>query len=115
MTAEQFRKLALGFAETIEASHVGHPDFRVNGRIFATLGYPSKRFGVVNLTPEQQQKAIARYPQVFTPAAGAWGRKGSTTVLLEAANEKLLRPWIEQAWKQIAAKSRRKARRSATR
>ena len=107
MTAEEFRKLALSFPETIEASHVGHPDFRVRGKIFATLGYPDRRFGVLNLPPELQKEVVARHALVFAPAAGAWGRAGSTTVLLETANVESLRPLLELAWKHIAAKGRR--------
>jgi len=110
MTAEQFRKVALGLADTNEASHVGHPDFRVHGRIFATLGYPDERFGMVKLSSEQQRETITRHPQVFTPAAGAWGRAGSTLVLLEVATVNMMPPLLEQACKNIVAKQGRSRR-----
>ena len=104
MTANEFRSLALSFPEAVEASHVGHPDFRVGGRIFATLGYPDDSFGVLMLTPEAQAEAMGRHPEVFEPAAGAWGRRGNTKVRLSKARSAQLRPWMELAWCKIAPK-----------
>jgi hypothetical protein len=98
MTETEFRKLALGFDGAVEAAHVGHPDFRVGGRIFATLGYPDDACGVLMLTPDEQQEAMGRHPEVFSPAAGAWGRKGSTVVNLSAIRAQALKPWMEIAW-----------------
>jgi hypothetical protein len=105
MTAEQFRKMALSLPEALEAAHVGHPDFRVRGKIFATLGYPNDDCGVVMLTPDQQQSALERYPDVFTPANGAWGRRGSTVVRLSAVRAHELQPWMQSAWRKVAPKS----------
>ena len=84
MTAAQFRRLALDLPDTIESSHCAHPDFRVRNKIFATLGYPDSRWGMVKLTPAQQTEVLRGAPDAFRPAAGAWGRSGSTVVLLSA-------------------------------
>lgn len=70
MTADQFQKLALRLNNTSEQSHMGHPDFRVNGRIFATLFYPDEDWAMVKLTPEQQQEIIKKAPDAFVPANG---------------------------------------------
>ena len=77
--------MALSFPEALEAAHMGHPDFRVGGKIFATLGYPRDGWGMVKLTPAQQKRFMQAEPEVFVPAKGAWGRGGATTVCLRAA------------------------------
>ncbi len=82
MTVDTFRRIALSFPGTEEHSHMNHPDFRVTGRIFATLGSPDAEHAMVKLTPEQQQTWIAANGEAFRAAAGAWGRQGSTLVLL---------------------------------
>lgn len=104
MTADQFRRLALSLPGTIESSHVGHPDFRVRSKIFATLGYPDPRWGMVKLTPEQQAEVLRGAPDAFRPAAGAWGRSGSTIVLLSAIKTAILRPILQRAYENIAAR-----------
>jgi len=104
MTADGFRKLALSFPDTAESAHMRHPDFRVRGKIFATLGYPSERWGMVKLTPAQQTKFVLAHPDVFVPANGAWGRAGSTTVNLRAAREAVLLPALDAAWGNLALK-----------
>ena len=101
MTPDDFRDLALSFPGASEAAHSGHPDFRVNGKIFATLGYPDESFAVLMLTPDAQQEAIGRHPEVFEAVAGAWGRRGNTNVRLSAARPKQLRSWIGLAWERI--------------
>ena len=73
MTADQFRRLALGLPEAAESSHVAHPDFRFRNRIFATLGYPDGRWGMVKLTPGQQAEVLRAAPEIFRPAAGSMG------------------------------------------
>jgi hypothetical protein len=103
---EQFRKLALGFPGTEERAHMQHPDFRVAGKVFASLGYPDKSWGMVKLTPEQQAELMSDEPTVFFPAAGAWGRKGSTTVQLKRANKATVRQALEAAWRNTAPKTR---------
>jgi hypothetical protein len=104
VTPKQFRQFALSFPETEERSHMRHPDFRVAGKIFATLGYPDKNWGMVKLTPEQQQELMHDEPKAFGPAAGAWGRKGSTTVRLKAVKKSTLRRALEGAWRTTAPK-----------
>jgi hypothetical protein len=105
ITPKQFRQIALTFPETEESAHMHHPDFRVTGKIFATLGYPDKNWGMVKLTPEQQEELMAEEPKVFVPAAGAWGRKGSTTVHLKSAQKASVRRALEAAWRNNAPKA----------
>ncbi len=105
MTAEQFRRLALSFPETIESSHMDHPDFRLRGgKIFATLAYPDQKWGMVKLTPEQQEEFVRAKPKVFVPVRGGWGRSGATSVLLRVAKSGDLRPAIAAAWCNAAPK-----------
>ncbi len=78
---------------------MNHPDFRVRGKVFATLGYPDATHGMVKLTPEQQHDFIKSSPAVFAPAKGAWGLRGSTVVSLKAATKTLLRAAIDAAWR----------------
>jgi hypothetical protein len=104
MTAADFRDIALSFPETAEQEHMSHPDFRVRGKIFATLGYPDDACGMVNLTPEQQHDVIKSEPNVFAPSKGAWGRGGSTVVKLKAAKKPLLRAVMAAAWRNAAPK-----------
>jgi hypothetical protein len=106
MTAGQFRRLALGLPEVVESSHFAHPDFRVRNKIFATLGYPDSRWGMVKLTPEQQTELIRSAWEAFRPAAGAWGRGGSTAVLLAAVTPATLRPILRRAYENVAAKKK---------
>jgi hypothetical protein len=112
MTAGQFRKLALGFDGAVESSHMNHPDFRAaNGRIFATLNEDHTR-GMASLTPEQQADLMARAPEVFVPAAGAWGRGGSTMIVLAKADREIVGEALTLAWQSVSAKA---PARSATR
>ena len=104
MTAEAFRHLALSFLDAVESSHMRHPDFRVRGKVFATLGYPDKRWGMVKLTPALQKKFVIAHPDVFVPANGAWGRGGATTVNLRVATKTVLLPALESAWWNVALK-----------
>src|SRR3954463_3182797 len=104
MTAAQFRKLALILPEVTERAHMHHPDFRVGGKIFATLGYPDKEHGMVVLPPEEQARLLKSYPKVFEPAAGAWGKRGSTSVRLDAADKTTLQSAIKIAWRKRAPK-----------
>jgi hypothetical protein len=102
MTRTEFRRLALSFPEAIESEHMGHPDFRVRGKIFATLGYPDHRWGMVKLFPDQQAEFVSAEPSVFAPAKGAWGLKGSTTVLLKSASKVSLTKALDLAWRNAA-------------
>ena len=104
MTPSDFRRLALELPETSESSHMSHPDFRIGGKIFATLGYPDKEHGMVILPGEEQAKLIRKYPKIFAPAKGAWGKQGSTTVRLEGINKAALQSALEIAWRKKAPK-----------
>jgi hypothetical protein len=103
MTATQFRRLALSLPEAEERAHMGHPDFRVGGKIFATLG-PGEKWGMVKLTPEEQASLIASAPEAFHPASGAWGRRGCTIVRLHQAKSLTVRHALLAAWRNTAPK-----------
>lgn len=114
MTATAFRRLALALPDASESSHMAHPDFRVGNKIFATLGYPDVRYGMVRLTPDQQSELLRTAPEIFQAAAGAWGRSGSTIVHLSSAKVAMIRPVIRQAWENVKVPppvGRRSARR----
>jgi len=104
LTPEKFRSIALGMDDAIENAHMGHPDFRANGRIFATL-HPGNESGMVKLTPEQQQDFLGAGPDAFVPASGAWGRQGCTTVKLAAVDEEMLGEAITLAWRNTKKQS----------
>jgi hypothetical protein len=103
MTGMEFRKLALSFPEAVESEHMGHPDFRVGGKIFATLG-PDEDWGMAKLKPEQQESYMSAAPAIFKPASGAWGRGGSTIVHLAAAKKPMVRKALMEAWLNTAPK-----------
>ena len=105
MSPTDFRRIAVSMPEAFESSHMAHPDFRVGGKIFATLGYPDKDHGMVVLPPEEQVSLVHAYPKVFAPAKGAWGKRGSTTVRLEAVDKGTLQRALEMAWRNKAPKS----------
>ena len=108
MTPDEFRRLALKMHGAIEGAHMGHPDFRANGKIFATL-YPDGKSGMVKLTPDQQQDFMNVDPAAFTPASGAWGRQGCTTVQLNLVAEDRLGEAMTLAWQntvKIVAKAK---------
>lgn len=104
MKAADFRRIALSMPEASENAHMGHPDFRVGGRIFATLGYPNEHSGVVMLSPEEQEKFVRADPAAFTLVKGAWGRRGNTHVRLEVVDSTALRDAIAAAWRKRAPK-----------
>jgi hypothetical protein len=99
MNAKDFRRLALKLEGAEEGSHMGAADFRVGGRIFATLAHAAKGYGNLMLTPAQQALFVEDQPEVFLPVAGGWGRKGVTHIRLQAANEDLLAGALRAAWK----------------
>jgi hypothetical protein len=105
MTMEEFRVAALKVPGAIEAAHMDHPDFRVNGKIFASLGYPDAGWGMVKLTPTQQRTFMKEAPEIFSPCAGAWGKAGSTSVHLAAAKKRILGRALRAAAQNIAEKS----------
>ena len=98
MTRNDFRRIALSFPEAAESSHMGHPDFRVRGKVFATLGYPDAAWGMVKLTPEQQEEFMESDPAAFAPVKGGWGRKGATNVRLKPAKKARVRAALTAAW-----------------
>jgi hypothetical protein len=102
MNSEGFRRLALSLPEACEVGHMGHPDFRVGGRIFATLSYPDENWGMVKLTPEQQEAFVSAEPAVFVPVKGGWGRRGATNVCLRPARARSLRVALATAWRNAA-------------
>jgi hypothetical protein len=104
VTANDFRRLALALPETAENAHMDHPDFRVRGKIFATLGYPEKGWGMVKLTPEQQHYFSKADPAVFAPVKGAWGLQGATSVHLKTVSKATLQRAISAAWRNTAPK-----------
>jgi len=104
MTAAEFRRLALSLPSTEEHAHMGHPDFRVGGKIFATLGYPDARFGTVMVSAQDQDLLVRDHPKAFVPAPGAWGRAGSTSVVLRVAPRKAVTVALEAAWRRRAPK-----------
>jgi len=92
MTPAQFRHLALNLPGTVEKRHMGHPDFRVREKIFATLGYPDCDWGMAKLTPEEQQQFVERDSLAFPPVKEIWGRRGCTSIRLKAASPGQVKP-----------------------
>jgi hypothetical protein len=90
MNAEEFRAAVLKVPGAIEAAHMNHPDFRVNGKIFASLGYPDDGWGMVKLSPTQQRAFMKEAPEIFSACAGAWGKAGSTSVCLASVKKRIL-------------------------
>ena len=103
MQEKDFRRIALGMAGAVEGAHMGHPDFRVNNRIFATL-HDDRAFGMVSLTPAQQQQLMHAHPDAFAPESGAWGRAGSTRVTLASIHEETLGEAVTLAWQNTVNK-----------
>jgi len=115
MNAADFRRLALSLEGAEEGSHMGSPDFRVGGRIFATLASQHQGYGNLMLTPEQQADFVGEQPDVFVPIAGGWGRMGATHVRLAAANEDVLAGALRTAWKlRIEKNARTDAKKGAS-
>ena len=109
MTTEDFRRMALDLPGAIESAHMNHPDFRVNGKIFATLHYPDNGWAMVKLPPDQQESFVQSQPAAFKPVNGAWGRQGATNVLLKKVREESLQGALTLAWQNA---SKKKSRRS---
>ena len=103
MTADDFRDLALALEGVVEHAHMGHPDFRANGRIFASLHSHDTK-GMVKLTPEEQRELLRSNPETFEPSAGAWGRQGCTNVILERADVAAVRGALFLAWHAVATR-----------
>ena len=110
MTPADFRKIALSMPDAIESEHMAHPDFRVGGKIFASLGYPDGEHGMVVLPPEEQARLLRSHPKIFSPAKGAWGKRGSTIVRLQGIDRRTLQAAVEVAWRNRAPAKLRAAR-----
>lgn len=104
MTIDEYRRIALAQPEAIESSHMNHPDFRVRNKIFATIYSVERQEGMVKLTPKQQREFMKEHPKVFSPAAGAWGRNGSTIVNIEIAKNDVVERAMRCAWCNTAPK-----------
>ena len=104
MTPDDYRAIALSLPEVVESAHMGHPDFRVGGKIFATLGSPSSDWGVVLLSPEAQAVFTESEPKIFEPVPGGWGRRGSTRIRLATVDPMTLRSVLLAAWRKAAPK-----------
>jgi hypothetical protein len=120
MNAKDFRRIALSFEGTEESSHVGAPDFRVQGKIFATLASQHQGFGNLKLTLEQQADFVRELPEVFLPIPGGWGRMGMTHIRLAPASEDVLTGALRAAWQlrinkkaETKTKKKRSSRRRA--
>jgi hypothetical protein len=109
MTANDFRRIALSMDGAVESAHMNHPDFRADGKIFATI-YPDGKRGMVKLTPDLQREYLRAHPLMFEPASGAWGRQGCTTVLLASADAAIVRAAMTHARRSIPKKTARKTR-----
>jgi hypothetical protein len=116
MTASDFRRIALSLDGAEEGSHMGAADFRVGGRIFATLASQKQGYGNLLLTPDQQADFVRELPNVFLPVAGGWGKMGATHVRLAEADEDLLTGALRTAWKlRIEKNSRAKKKKKTSR
>jgi len=104
VTVAGFRRMALSLPGVSEHSHRDHPDFRVSGKIFATLGYPDVSWGMIKLTPAQQKPLVALHPKVFGAVSGGWGLRGATNVRLRYATARILLPAMRQAWQNSASR-----------
>lgn len=104
MTAAGFRRTALSMPEAAEGAHQGHADFRVGGKIFATLAYEKDGCGVLLLDPEQQAELVGDEPEVFSPVPGGWGRRGATLVRLAKVKQGSLDVALRTAWSRRAPK-----------
>jgi len=104
VTAANFRRIALAFPEAVEASHFGKADFRVGGKIFATLALESDGYGVLLLTPEQQAGTVEDEPEIFSPVPKGWGRMGATRVCLKKVPRDILAAALRTAWQRRAPK-----------
>src|SRR5215472_12568610 len=99
MNTNDFRRIALSLKGAEESSHMGSPDFRVGGRIFATLASQKQGYGNLMLAPEQQAAFVEELPEVFLPIPGGWGRMRMTHIRLAAANEDVLTGALQTAYK----------------
>jgi hypothetical protein len=108
MNKAEFREMALGFPGAVANEHMSHPDFRINGKIFATLGYPDEGWGMVKLTPGQQQVFVGKFPDAFGACRGTWGKKGATNVHLGTVKKSDLAAALAAAFENVSAGRRKR-------
>jgi hypothetical protein len=108
VTSDEFRALALNLDGVVERSHQAHPDFRVHGKIFATLDWPDASWGMVKLDSSDQKKFVEAQPDAFVPVKGKWGEQGCTSVCLKAAKADVVKHALQRAWQNSAAGASRK-------
>jgi hypothetical protein len=104
MNADEFRTAALALPGAEEGAHMKHADFRVGGKVFATLGYPDANWAVLQLTPEQQAIVVGAEPEIFRPVKGGWGLKGSTQARLERLDATTAESALRMAWEKATAR-----------
>ena len=104
MTGKDFRRIALSLPEAVEGAHMGHADFRVGGKIFATLAYEKEGYGTLLLTPDEQAGMVTDEPHIFSPVTGGWGRQGATRVNLAKVKPDVLEGALRTAWRRRAPK-----------
>ena len=114
MTIADFRRIALSLEGAEESSHMGAADFRVGGRIFATLASAKQGYGNLMLSPAQQADFVAELPEVFLPVGGGWGRQGATHIRLAAANEEVVTGALHAAWRLRLEKNAKAGRKPGT-
>jgi len=108
MNTDDFRRMTLNFPDTVESTHMNHPDFRVSGKIFATLPNPDNGYAMVKLPPDRQAAFVELDPSAFAPVKGGWGRQGATNVRLKTVKEESLRGALTVAWQNASLKESRK-------
>ena len=108
-SVKDFRRLALALDGVVESAHMGHPDFRAHGRIFATIQH-DPAWGALMLTPDTQQRLLRDNPDGFKPASGAWGASGSTLVHFASIDEETMGEALTLAWQNAAAKAAAKSK-----
>ena len=108
MTIDEFRSMALTLPGAVESQHMNHPDFRIGGKIFASVGYPDESFAMVKLTPEQQMAYMKRAPKALKPCHGVWGQRGATNVHLPSATKTIVEAALNAARRNIDAKLKKR-------
>jgi hypothetical protein len=114
MNVRDFRRMALSMEGAEEGSHMGSVDFRVDGRIFATLAHAKLGYGNLMLAPEQQAAFVAELPEIFIPVKGGWGRMGATHIVLSTANEDVVAGALRVAWQRRVEKNQKSAKKSGS-
>ena len=114
MNIHDFRRIALSLPNAEEGSHMGSVDFRVDGRIFATLAHAKLGYGNLMLSPEQQAAFVAELPEVFIPVKGGWGRMGATHIVLSATNEDVVAGALRVAWQRRVEKNQKSGKKSSS-